>query len=195
MNINEVAALVWRQLQPTSGGTPTIHLEEFKSSARAEFAYQMLLLAWKEKRDEGYYTVPAYLLKEVEKEVVNNEMDISDLEYFKSLPSEVWLQDMGGLGCECKYVKSTVNHSKLLCGDDSLDDDTRTFYVLGDKIKFPQGAHAKKLTLTYADKGGDVDGNMDIDDAVAAIIRERLIGLYAGKVGVNDETNNENKTN
>lgn len=195
MNINEVAELAWRQLQPTSGDTPTIHLEEFKSSARAEFAYQMLLLAWREKKDEGSYTVPSYLLKEVEKDVVNNEMDISDLDYFKSLPYEVWLQDMGGVGCDCKYVKSTVNHSKLLCGDDSLDDDMRTYYLLGDKIRFPQGAHAKKLKMIYADKGGDLDGNIDVDDAVAALIRERLVGLYGGKIGVNDETNNENKTN
>ena len=195
MNINEVAELVRRQLQPTSGGGTTIHLEQFKSSAKAEFAYQTLLMIWREKREEGYYTVPGYLLTEVEKDIVNNEMDISDLEYFKTLPNEVWLQDIGGLNCGCKYVKSTVNHSKLLSEDDSLDDGTRTFYLEGKKIKFPQGTHKNKLKIIYADKGGDLDGNIDVDDAIAALVRERLVGLYGGKIGVNDETNNENKTN
>ncbi|HJY23304.1 MAG TPA: hypothetical protein VJ279_10485 [Hanamia sp.] len=195
MNINEVAELVWRQLQPTSGSDTAISLEEFKSSAKAEFAYQTLLMVWREKREEGFYTVPGYLLKDAEKDIVNNEMDISDLQYFKSLPNEVWLQDIGGLNCDCKYVKSTVNHSKLLCDDDSMDDGTRTFFVMGSKIKFPQGTHKNKLKIIYADKGGDLDGNIDVDDAIAALVRERLIGLYGGKIGVNDETNNENKTN
>lgn len=195
MNLNEIAELVWKQLQPTSGGKTTVSLEEFKSSARSEFAYQTLLLVWKEKRDEGYYSVPGYLLKQTDKDVVNNEIDISDLQYFKALPNEVWLQDIGGLDCECKYVKSTINHSKLLCEDDSLDDDTRTYFLMGDKIIFPKGTHQKTLSITYADKGGDIDGNIDVDDAIAALVRERLIGLYGGKIGVNDETNNSNKNN
>lgn len=195
MNINEIAELVFNQLQPTSGDEPAIDIEDFKSSAKAEFAYQTLLMMWKTRREEGEYAIPSYLLTEVEKEVVNDEIDISDLEYFKSLPFEAWLQGVGGMKCSCNYVKSTLNDSKLMCGDDSMPDDTRTFYIQGKKLKFPQGTHAKKLPVIYADKGGDLDGNLDVDDAIAALVRERLLVLYGGKIGQNDETNNSNKTN
>ena len=196
MNLYEIAELVYKQLQPTSGGQPTVHLEEFKSSARAEFAYQSLLLAWKEKKDEGFFTVPSYLLKTVDKAVENNQIDISDLNYFKSLPNEVWLQDLGGNKCDCRFVKSTINNNKLLCGDDSMDDEAISFYIVGNKIIFPQGIKGKKtLPITYANKGEDVNGNIEVADSIAAIVRERLIGLYLGKVAQNDETNNSNSNN
>ena len=196
MNLYEIAELVYKQLQPSSGGQPTVHLEEFKSSARAEFAYQSLLLAWKEKKDEGYYTVPTYLLKTVDRKVVNNEIDISDLDYFESLPNEVWLQDLGGSKCDCRFVKSTININKLLCDDDSMDDEAVMFYVLGKKIIFPKGVKNKSsLSLTYANKGEDVDGSIEVSDAIGAIVRERLIGLYVGKIAPNDETNNSNSNN
>lgn len=196
MNLYEIAELVYKQLQPTSGGQPTVHLEEFKSSARAEFAYQSLLLAWREKRDEGFFTVPSYLLKTVDKPIIKNEIDISDLDYFKSLPNEVWLQDLGGNNCDCRFVKSTINNNKLLCDDDSMDEEAVSYYITGNKIIFPKGVKDKKsLPITYANKGEDVKGNIEVADSIAAMVREKLIGLYLGKVAQNDETNNQNSNN
>ena len=195
MILNEIAELVYKQLQPTSGGTPTIHLEEFKSSARAEFAYQSLLMAWREKKEEGYFTIPSYLLKTVTKQVKDNLIDISDLDYFKSLPNEVWLQDLGNGKCGCRFVKSTVNHNKLLCEDDSLDDNAVTFVLIGNIIVFDRKLPVKELTITYADKGENVNGELEVDDAIGAIVRERLISLYMGKIAPNDETNNSNSNN
>ena len=135
MNLKEIAALSHSQIFPGAGLKAAINVVEFERTAVAEWAYQTLLMAWKEKNDEGYFDVPSYLLTEVEKDVVDGEMDISDLKYFKSLPQEVWLQQIGELNCDCQYVKSTVNLNQLLCNDDSLPDSAKTYYIIGKKIK------------------------------------------------------------
>lgn len=194
-NLLEIADLAWSQLYPKGSEETAVTKEEFIATAKTEFAYQALLMAWKEKRDEGYFNVPSYLSTEVEIAVEKNVMDISGIKILKSLPQEVWLQNIGGLDCNCKYVKSTVNLSQLLCGDDSMGDNVRTYVVVGKKIKFPQGVHKTPLTLIYANSGQDVDGRIEIDDAIGGIVRSRLIEIYGGKTGQEDETNNENSTN
>lgn len=193
MNLKEMAELYWSKIFPAGAKAP-IPKESFIRMAYAEFAYQTLLMAWKTKADEGYFEVPSYLLTEVEKPVVNNEMDISDLKYFKSLPMEVWLQNIGGM-CKCKYVKSSLNLSQLLCDDDSLDDAARPYYPLGKKLVFPKGAHTTPLSITFANMGEDLNGAIEVDEAVASMIGTRLDAIYLGKVPPTDQTINQNPNN
>lgn len=192
MNLKEIAALSFSQIFPKSAGKAPVDIVEFERTAINEFAYQSLLMAWKEKADEGYFDIPGYLLTEVEKDIVDNEMDISDLKYFKSLPMQVWLVNIGGMSCNCKYVKSDVNMTALMCDDDSLDDTAKTYYHRGKKIIFPQGTHASPLKITYANIGQDLDGKIEVDEAIGALVRERLNAIYLGKVPPTDVTNNEN---
>ena len=159
MNLKEVADLSWSQIFPQGANNTAIQKEEFIRTAYGEFAYQKLLMVWKTKADEGYYEVDSYLLTEVEKEIVNNEMDISDLKYFKSLPMEVWLQNVGGV-CDCKYVKSSVNLTQLLCDDDSMDDAVKPYYPLGKKIVFPKGTHRTPLKIIYANMGEELNAEV-----------------------------------
>lgn len=192
MNLKEVAELSFNKIFPQAGGRASVDVIEFQRTAYHEFAYQTLLMAWKEKADDGYYEVPSYLLAEVEMPVVDNEMDISELKYFKSLPTELWLQNIGGLTCHCKYVKSSVNLSQLLCDDDSLPDTTKTYFPLGKKLVFPKGVHTTPLKIIYANMGEDVNGAIEVSEAIAALIRERLDAIYLGKVPPADVTNNNN---
>ena len=136
--IKEIAEIFWKQLGDGSDET-RIELDEIDARARYEYAYQMLLLAWKEKREEGSYQVPSEILSFVTKKVVDNKIDISDLGTLRGLPMEVWLQSIGGIKSDCRYIKSTINHSKILVDDDGLADHDKTFYVVGDKIIFPRG--------------------------------------------------------
>src|SRR6185503_20646505 len=152
-SLQSIAELSWRQIFPNPSVESPITLVEFIATARNEFAYQTLLMAWKEKRDEGEYNIPPYLLEQTKLPVINNEMDISGLNVFKSLQQEVWAVNIGGINCICKYVKSTVNLSQLLCGDDSLDDSVRTYYFMNNKIVFPKGTHTSPLTFIYANCG------------------------------------------
>lgn len=195
MDLREVAELSWSKIFPQGGSSTRVSKEEFTRVAYSQFALQTLLMAWKD-RAEDYYEVPAYLLAEVEKDIVNNEMDISDLKYFKSLPMETWLLNIGGIGCECKYVKSTANLSQLLGStDDSLDDDVRTYFTLGKKLVFPKGTHKSPLKIIYANMGAGVDGSIEVSEDIAAIILEKLDALYLGKVPAADVTNDLNPNN
>lgn len=190
MSIGEIAELSWAKIFPIGSRAP-IPKESFIRTAYAEFAMQSLLMAWKEKSDD-YYEVPYYLLAEVEKSVENNEMDISDLKVFKSLPMQMWLQNIGGADCHCKYVKSTFNLTQLLCEDDSLDDESKTYYAIGKKIVFPKGTHAKTLKLTYANMGNTIEGDVEVDEAIASIIRDKLDAIYLNKIPATDTTNQQN---
>lgn len=191
-NLKEVADLSWSQIFPQGSDETPIQKEEFIRTAYANFAYFTWVAYLNEKNQEGYADVPSYLLSEIEKEVVNNEMDISDIDYFKSLPQEVWLQRIGEEGCRCKYIKSTVNLNQLLCDDDGADDAAKTYYVVGKKIKFPKGVHKTPLSITYANMGEDADGNIEVSEEIASLIRDKLNSIYLGKVAPSDVTNNTN---
>lgn len=192
VSIQETAELCWLQLNPTPGDETANTKEEFIATAKSTFAYNQLLLAWKEKRDEGSFQVPSYLSTEtIPLDVVNNEIDISGFDIMRSLPQEVWLQNIGGINCNCVYIKSTINQSQLLCDDDSLGDN-KTYFVIGDKIRFPKGTHSNKLPIIYANNGMQLDGLTMIDDAMASIVRDKLFEIYGGKVAPVDPTNNTN---
>lgn len=190
-DLKEISELAWRQLFPNPGDESAITREEFIATAKSEYAFQTLLNYWNTKNLEGEYSVPSHLLEEKELEVVNDEIDISKLNVFKSLPFDVWLQNIGGINCsDCKYVKSTVNHSQLLCDDDGLGDSDKTYYVLREKIKFPKGTHKSKLPVIYANMGENVNEEIVVDDAIGGIVRSKLIEIYGGKTGKEDKTNN-----
>lgn len=194
-NLKEVANLAWLQI---GGGTDEsrITLEEVIATARYEYAWQMLQLAWRERREEGTFYVPSYLAKEVELPIVDNEMDISEQPIMKGLLDERWLINIGGIGCNCKYIKSTLNNAQLLCDDDSLGDNAKTYVVVGNRIKFPQGTHKDKLSIIYAHNGASLnEEEISIDDSIGGIVRQRLIEIYMGKITPEDKTNNSNSNN
>lgn len=192
-NLKEIAEAAWLQI---GGGTDEsrITLEEVIATAKSEYAYQMLIYTWNLKDREGGYAIPGHLVVQSEPlKVKDNKIDISKLSILFSLPCELWLQNIGGLTCDCEYIKSTVNNSQLLCDDDSLPDGTRTFLVIGKEIHFPKGTHATELPIIYATSGvTDNEDVIEVDDAIGGIVRGRLIEIYLGKTTPEDKTNNTN---
>lgn len=188
-NLKSVAEQAWNQLFPRPGDEEAVDKEDFVATAKGEFAYQLWRKIKEDKFLYGVCDIPSYLLSEIELEVKNDEMDISSLKIMRSIDEELWLQNIGGLNCECVYVKSTLNNMKLLCDDDSLSDDSKTYYPFGKKIKFPKGVHTTPLSITYANQGEDINDMIEIDDAIAGIIRRELINIYGGKIGQEDKAN------
>ena len=190
--LQSTADQAWRQCYPNPSDETAVSKEEFIATAKSEWAYQTLMMAYNEMQRDGYFEPPSYLLSETELTIENNEADISKLKTFKSLPQDVLLVKIGwvDLSCDCNYIKSTANLSQLLCDDDSLDDAAKTYYVLGKKIKFPKGTHSKNLVLTYANMGEKIGEKIEVDDAIAALIRTRLLEIYLGKIAPQDTTNN-----
>jgi len=191
-NLLSIAEQAWRQLFPNPGDEAKITKEEFVATSKTEYAYQLWLKLMADKREEGVMEVPSYLLSEVDLDVQDNVMDISSLKIMRSIPWEQWLQNIGGINCLCKYVKSTLNHAQLLCDDDGIGDNDKTYYVVGKKIKFPRGTHSNNLSLTYVNSGEKIDGSIEVEDSIGGIVRRSLIEIYGGKIGPEDTTNNTN---
>lgn len=191
-NLQATAELIFNMMYPTPDSETAITKEEVIASAKNIFAYQQLLMAWRDKREDGSFEVPSYLSTESEPlEVKDNSIDISGLDIMRSLPSEIFLQKVGGWDCQCQYIKSTINQTQLLCDDDSIGD-ARTYFLIGDKIRFPRGTHANKLPIIYANSGSGVDNLMPIDEAMATLVMDKLREQYLGKVAPVDVTNNTN---
>lgn len=190
-SLQAIAEDIWLQIGGGNDEART-QLEQVEQAAIVEYAWQMLQMAWRDKRENGEYIVPSYLSREVELKVVNNEADISKLNILKGLPSEMWLQQIGDI-LGCTYTKTTINQSQLMADDDSMPDDSRTYFVIGEKIRFPKGTHSDKLPMIYANDGSDLDGKETfVDDAIGALVSERLMAKYFGKVAQEDVTNNSN---
>lgn len=197
-SLKSIAEQAWRQLFPNPSDETALTLEEVIETAKNEYALQQYYFLRQQRIEDWWFAMPSHLLSEseelevVEGDVGIKEIDISELKILRSMPNQTWLQNVGGITCECKYIKSTVNQTQLLCGDDSLPELSKTFYILGKKIRFPEGTHAKKLRIIYTNDGTDLNDDQEIDDAIGALVRVRLIEIYGGKVGKEDESNNSN---
>lgn len=192
-NLLEISEAAHQQVFPKEGDESAIDKVIFLSIAKTKYAELMWLKARNEKNEEGVWNVPSEILVESEPlPVVNNEIDISGLPIMKSIPQEKWLQNLGGLTCGCVYVKSNINQTQLLCDDDSLPEDAKTYLIINDKIKLPRGAHAKKLPIIFASRGERIRDNINIDDAIASQISDYLIQRFLGKIAPEDVTNNTN---
>lgn len=188
-NLLSIAEEAWSQIFPRPNDEEAVDREDFVATAKTQYAFELWKRIKEDKREYGTCDIPSYLLSEAELEVVDNEMDISSLSIMRSIDQELWLQDIGGVSCECLYVKSTLNQTKSLCDDDSLPDTAKTFYPLGKKIKFPRGTHKTPLKIVYANNGQEIDGMIEVDDAIGGIVRIRLIEIYGGKIGPEDPSN------
>lgn len=195
MRISEIAELAHNQAFPTSD-RPLITKAEFVRTAISEFAYQSLLLYWKSKREEGYYSLPEWLVSEKDLDVNEGVVDVSELNFMTTIPGGGWLidiKDISSKGCGgCVFIKSSYANSRLLCNDDSKDEGDTPFYFLNGKIKFPKGVKSKSVTVIYANTGDGVTDDIEIDNAMAAIVRDRLMQIYLGKTPKKDETINDN---
>lgn len=189
-NLLSIAELAWNQLFPNGGDDAKIRVEEFIASAKSEYAYQVWL-KMKAEKAEGEFEVPSWMLTTAQLDVVDDVMDISSLKILRGLDSsELWLQNIGGIGCKCRYIKSTVNRAQLLCGDDSLPDDARTYIPIDKTIEFPRGVHTSPLTIIYINNGEKADDRIEIDDVLAGLVRRGLTELYGGKTEKEDKTTN-----
>jgi hypothetical protein len=191
-NLLEISESAWRQIFPNPSDETSLSREEFLSTARGEYAYQMQLYYWSEKQREGSFEIPSHLLTPVELPVLDNEVDISSLNVFRSFGIDSYIQSVGGLTCSCEYVKSSVNRRKLFSNFESIDDNVRPYIPLKNKLLFPKGTHANPIKIIYINKGERVGNDEEIDDHIGAIVRSRLIEIYGGKINKEDVTNNTN---
>lgn len=194
MTIQSIAELAHRQIFPDDADDAPITLVEFIETAKAEYAYQLWVMNRQEWQQEGENNIPPNLLSETTLTVINKQVDISKLEALRSLPQNTWIQNLGGFDCgDCRYVLMDINKWKILCDDESRTPQVKAAIVVGKTIRFPDGTFDAKgqVSMIFANMGGDVDTDMQIDDAVGGIVRRTLIDIYSKK-SPTDSTNNSN---
>lgn len=193
-NLLEQAELVFRNLNPNASAQSAIKKEEVIATSISEYAAAMWIYSKEQAAIDGGFEIPSELLTEVELDVKDNTIDLTGLHILRSLSNDQWLQNIGGIGCDCRYIKSSLALEKKLCDDDSVGN-ARTYYPSGKKILFPRGTHANKIKIIYANMGTDIDPKtIEANDYVLSKVRDKLYQLYGIKVPA-DTTANSNPNN
>lgn len=192
--INSIAELAYRQVFPNPSIQNATHLGEFIATAKLLFA-DRTFYDWKEKMATvGEYDIPSSLLVPVELDVVNNRIDIKGLKIMRGIGgSETWIKAVGGINCDCDYVKHTLNTAQILCTDE-YDGNMKPYIPFSNYILFPKGLHndAKKIEITYVSDGTSIDDSIQVDDVIGSWVRQKLVDMYLGKHEKEDKTNNNN---
>lgn len=189
-SLNEICQEVYDSVYPNASIQTSIKVEHLLVEARVRYAYEMWLQSKISAREDGGWEVPSVLLQDATIEVKDNEADISALNIFRSFEGDMWIQSIGGYDCECSYMKQSVNISKMLCDDEYLGN-SKPYVIVGKKIKFPKGSHEKSLPITYASNGEGLDGDMEIDDAIGALVSDYLWKRFTNRLP-EDRTVNSN---
>lgn len=192
-SLNEICQEVYDSVYPNTSIQTSIKVEHVLVEGRVRYAYEMWLQSKISAREDGGWEVPSVLLQDATIEVKDNEADISALNIFRSFEGDMWIQSIGEFGCECSYMKQSVNISKMLCDDEYLGN-SKPYTVIGKKIKFPKGTHEKTLPIVYASNGEGLDGDMEVDDAIGALVSDYLWKRFTNRLPA-DRTNNSNENN
>lgn len=193
-NILEMAELVWRSLNPNSSSQSSIKKEEVISAAIQEYSSAMWIFSKEEDAAAMGFEIPSDMLTTVELPVKDNQIDISGLDILDSLSNDQAIQNVGGIFCDCRYLKSSLNTEQKLRGDDSAGN-AKTFFKLGKKLVFPRGTHKDKLEITYANSGSGLDPDViEANSYVLSRVRDKLYQIYGIKVP-EDATSNSNSNN
>lgn len=180
-NLKEIAQVNYDQIYPNATAETSIKVDHFISEGKNRYAWELFRISKEEKRSEGEWEIPSVLWREADVEVVNDKADISMLNIFRSFEGDTWIGNIGGIGCECNYLRQSVNLGQILCDEDYWGND-KPYYVIGQSIKFPVGAHKSTLPITYASNGEDLEDEIEIDDAIGALVSEYLYKKFSGKL-------------
>jgi hypothetical protein len=86
-----------------------------------------------------------------------------------------------------------INKWKLLCKDKSRKIGDKAVIVTGNKLQFVEGVYGntEEVEIVYANTGGDIDVETEIDQALGALVRRDLLNDFSKRYPL-DKTNNSN---
>jgi hypothetical protein len=190
MNLLSIAQQNYDVVYPNATAQTSIKVEHFIEEAKVRYAIELFYQSKEGKRSEGEWEIPSVLWRTAEIEVVDNKADISSLKVFRSFEGDTWIGNLGGIGSDCQYIRHSVNLSSMLLDDEYIGNG-KPYLAVGKTINFPKGAHGSKISIIYASNGEDLDGKIEIDDAIAALVSDYLYKKFTGKLP-EDRTNNSN---
>jgi hypothetical protein len=181
MDLNSIAQVNYDQLYPNATEQTSIKVEHFIEEAKSRYAWEMFRISKETKRAEGEWEIPSALFRQSNLSVVDNEADISDLKIFRSFDGDIWVGNLGGLGSDCNYIRQSVNQSQMLLDDEYIGNG-HPYTIIGKKILFPRGTHKKTIPIIYASNGEDLDGKIEVDDAIGALVSDYIYKKFSGKL-------------
>lgn len=179
-DLNSIAQINYDVIYPNASAQTSVKVEHFIEEAKSRYAWELFRISKEEKRADGWWEIPSVLWREADIEVVDGKADISALSIFRSFEGDTWIGMIGGEGCGCSYTRQSVNISQMLCEEDYWGN-SKPYYVVGQTIRFPGGAHKDTLPIVYASNGEDLQGNIEVDDAIGALVSEYLYKKFSGK--------------
>ena len=179
-NLKEIAQVNYDQIYPNATAQTSVKVEHFISEALTRYAWEMFRISKEVKRSEGEWEIPSALLRRANIDVVDNVADISSLNIFRSFEGDSWISNIGGLDGECSYIRQTVNIASMLLDDEFLGN-SKPYTVIGNSIEFPKGSHKKTIPIIYASNGSDLDDEIEVDDAIGALVSEYIYKKFSGK--------------
>lgn len=180
-SLKSIAQVNYDTVYPNASVQTSVKVEHFIEEAKIRYAWEQWRLSKELKRAEGEWEVPSVLLRDADLPIENDVADLSTLNIFRSFDGDVWLANVGGIVSDCNYIRLTVANKGILLDDEYLGN-SKPYIISGNQIKFPKGAHKKTIPITYASNGGDVDEDIDVDDAIAALVSEYLYKRFSGKL-------------
>lgn len=192
-NLKEIAQVSYDQVYPNASEQTSIKVEHFIQAGRSKMAYELWRLSKELKRAEGEWEIPTALMRQGEITVSDNVADISELNVFRTADGETWISNIGGISCECNYIKQTVNLAQLLCDEDYWGNG-KPYIIVGNKINFPIGTHKTTLPIIYASNGDDINDEIPIDDTIAELVSIYLFQRFSNKFPADKTANNNENT-
>jgi hypothetical protein len=193
--LESIARGVHIQLYPAQSDEPPIDYEVILEAAKSHYAYRVWEMNRLEVNSIGENNIPTSLLTIGTLNVDDNGVaDISKLKALTSLPSNSWIQSLGGVECgDCEYDIMDLNKWKLLCKDKSRRIGNKAVIVIGNTMRFVEGLFGedRNVEIVYANLGGNADKYAEIDQAIGDMVRNHLLNVF-GKRFPFDKTNNSN---
>lgn len=193
--IEKVAEIVYLRVNPKGGADAPNLKGEYIAAAKLMFAKRMYFLSKEQRREDGEFIVPSYLIARQPIKVLNgSSSDWSELKVMKGMGGDNWLMSLDSEKTDCppEYAKFSINTYKTVT--DGQMGNLIPYYPLGKQIIFPKGTEDKNVFVTYVSDGSAMSGDTEIPDDVAGDLILDLYNFYTDK-SPEDKSNNNNPNN
>lgn len=179
-DLKSIAQVNYDQIFPNATSQTSVKVEHLIEEAKIRYAWELFRIGKESKRADGEWEIPSALWREATIEIKDNQADISALNVFRSFEGDTWIGNIGGVGSDCKYMRLTMSLNQSF--DDDWMGNAKPYIVIGKIIKFPKGTIGASLPIIYATNGTDLDDEIEIDDAIGALVSDYIYKKFSGRL-------------
>lgn len=179
-DLKTIAQVNYDQIYPNATSQTSIKVEHLIEEAKLRYAWELFRISKETKRTDGEWEIPSDLWREANIAITNREADVSSLNIFRSLEGDTWIGNIGGINSDCQFIRLSMNMRQSF--DDDYSGNAIPYVVIGTKIKFIKSVPGKSLPIIYASNGTDLDDEINVDDAIGALVSDYLFKKFSGRL-------------